>query len=451
MQELNLNYFYPSVYWNTACLTVESASDENDKAKNTNYGKIAKSIYKMKKFGVDVLPPDINKSEISFTPIEETNEILFGLGGIAKINSDIASQIIENRPYSNFNDFYNKNSYKGSLITKSIMINLIKSGAFSSINGSNPIPIMKWLCVYENPKKESLTMNNMDNAISLKVDLPNDLVRAYKFKKYVIGKKFFYCNDEKFKTKKHYILEPKFAKPYFEEKYADILKEEVDYYYDNDNLIVIDKSLEKATKKEMNQLKDILNNQEIIDEYNKKMWQKEYMNMVKVEDINKWSFESISFYANGKHELNGVNLKDYNVSKFSELPEEPKFVEKSYGKRKWKQYDISRICGTVLDRNDNNHLVDILTPDNEVVTVKFNSGQYAHYKQTVEINGVKDTNWLARGTLLMISGYKRGEDNFVAKKYKNTIFQHTVAKIESVNEDETLSLRLERLSKENEN
>lgn len=451
LQELNLNYFYPSVYWNTACLTVESASDEdNDRAKNTNYGKIAKSIYKMKKFGVDVLPPDINKSEISFTPIEETNEILFGLGGIAKVNPSIAQQIIDNRPYINFDDFYNKNSYKGSLITKSIMINLIKSGAFSSLNGSNPIPIMKWLCVYANPRKENLTMSNIDNAISLKINLPNDLVRAYRFKKYVISKQFFYCNDAKFKSKKHYILEPKFARPYFEEKYIDKLKEEVDYYYVDDNLIVVDKSLEKVMKDEMNQLKEVLKNQEIIDDYNKKLWQREYINMVKVEDVNKWSFDSISFYANGKHELDGVNLEDYNVSKFSDLPEEPQFIEKSNGKRKWKQYDISRICGTVLDRNDNNHLVDILTPDNEVVTVKFNGGQYAHYKQTIEIDGIKDTNWVSRGTMLMISGYKRGEDNFIAKKYKNTIFQHTVTKIESINEDKTLSLRLERLSEENE-
>lgn len=449
LQELNLNYFYPTVYWNTACLTVDSQSDEtNEKNKNTNYGKIAKSIYKMKKFGVDVLPPDINKSDISFTPIEETNEILFGLGGITKVNPEISQQIVKNRPYKNFKDFYDKNCYKGSPITKTVVINLIKSGAFTETN-PNIINTMKWLCVYVNPAKESLTASNLDKAIELKVNLPKDLVRAYRFKKYVISKNFFYCNDHNFKSKKHYVVEPNFARPYFEKKYIDLLEEEKDYYYDNDNLIVIDKSLEKAMKQEMDTLKEILKNKNIVDEYNKKMWNKEYIDMVKKEDINKWSFDSISFYANGKHELDGVNLQDYNISHFSDLPEEPQFIEKSYGKRKWKQYDISRICGTVLDRNDNNHLVDILTPDNEVVTLNIPQGQYGYYKQTITIDNEKDENWLKRGNLIMVSGYRRN-DAFFVKRYKNTIFQHSVTLIEKINEDKSLSLKLERLSENEE-
>lgn len=450
LQELNLNYFYPTVYWNTACLTIDSQSDEtNERSKNTNYGKVAKSIYKMKKFGVDILPPNINKSDISFTPIEETNEILFGLGGITKVNAEISKQIVDNRPYANFKDFYDKNCYKGSLITKTITMNLIKSGAFTDTD-PNIINTMKWFCVYENPPKEFLTASNLDKAIEYKVSLPQDLVRAYRFKKYVINKNFFYCNDPKFKSKKHYIVEPKFAKPYFEKKYIDLLEEEKDYYYDNDNLIVIDKSLEKAMKQEMDTLKEVLKNKDIVDEYNKKMWNKEYINMVKKEDINKWSFDSISFYANGKHELDGVNLQDYNISHFSDLPEEPQFIEKSYGKRKWKQYDISRICGTVLDRNDNNHLVDILTPDNEVVTLNIPQGQYGYYKQTITIGEEKDENWLKRGNLIMVSGYRRN-DAFFVKKYKNTIFQHSITLIKEVNEDKTLTLKLERLSKNEEN
>lgn len=444
VQELNLNFKYSPIYWNTACLTVESQSDEeNERSGNTNYGKIAKAIYKIKRFNTEVLPPYINNVGISFTPNEEDNTILFGIGGIAGINIDIAKQIIENRPYNDFEDFYNKHSYKGSLITKSKFITLIKAGCFDKTD--DRITAMKWLTVYENPKKESLTMANLDNAISLGITLPKELIQAYKFKKYVLDKKYFYCNDPKFKSKKHYIVESQFALPFLEEHYISSLVEEKDYYYTEEGLIIIDKSLEKILESQFNQLKEILNSEQTLKEYNRKMLESEYIKMIKVEDINKWSFDSISFYANGKHELDGIDFNEYNISHFADLPEEPLFIEKSWGKRSWKQYDISRICGTVLDRTDQRHMIDILTPDNEVVSVKFNAGQYSYYKQTIE----DDENYFKRGNMLMISGYRRGEDEFVAKKYKNSIFIHSVIKILKINEDKTLELQLERIG-ENE-
>ena len=166
-----------------------------------------------------------------------------------------------------------------------------------------------------------------------------------------------------------------------------------------------------------------------------------------IEDENKWAFSSISFYPNGEHELNGIDYETYNLSHFSELPEEPTFTLKSRGNRTWRQYDIHRICGTVLDRKDKDHMFNILTPDNEVVAVNMPKGQFAYYKQTIEIDGVKDENWLKRGNLVMVCGYRR-EDAFFVKSYKNSVFQHSMALIERVNEDKTLDLRLERLQEE---
>lgn len=446
LQELNLNYYYPSVYWNTACLTIESQSDEQDGKGNADYGKIAKAIYKMKKFGVEVLQPNINKSDISFTPNEEDNTILFGLGGISGINTEIAKVIIDKRPYKNFDDFYEKHHFKGSLITKSKFITLIKSGCFDETD--DRITTMKWLSVYENPKKESLTTANIDNAIKLGVTIDKELLKVYKFKKYVLSNQFFYCNDPKYKSKKHYLVEEEFALPYFQEICMDNLKEEIDYYYTNEGLIVVDKSLEKALSPYMDKLKDLINTQEFIDEYNKLTWKNAYIEMCGTEDVNKWSFESISFYANSDHELNGINYTNYNISHFNDLSEEPTFIEKSYGKRSWKQYNIARICGTVLDRKDNDHFINILTPDNEVVSVKFNDGQYNYYKQTISNEFEKDENYFKRGTMLMISGYRRGEDEFVAKRYKNSVFCHTLIKIKNVNADKTLDLQLNRLGED---
>lgn len=447
LQELNLNYYYPRVYWNTACLTVESQSDETNERANgqTDYGKVAKSIYKMRKFGINVLPPNIELSGISFTPNEQDNTILFGLGGISGINLDIAKAIIDNRPYKNFDDFYNKFHYTGSLITKSKMVSLIKSGCFD--NTDDKISAMKWLTVYENPKKESLTTANIPNAINLGVEFPKELLMAYYFYKYVIDKKFFYCNDPKFKSKKHYLVADN-AIDYFEEHCMDKMQEERDYYYAENGLVVVDKALEKALKEPFDKLKEYINTQAVIDQYNTLMWQSEYQSMIGgIEDENKWAFSSISFYPNGEHELNGIDYETYNLSHFSELPEEPTFTLKSRGNRTWRQYDIYRICGTVLDRKDKDHMFNILTPDNEVVAVNMPKGQFAYYKQVIEIDGVKDDNWLKRGNLVMVCGYRR-EDALFVKSYKNSIFQHSMTLIEKVNEDKTLNLRLERLQEE---
>lgn len=449
LQELNLNYYYPRVYWNTACLTVESQSDETNERANgqTDYGKVAKSIYKMRKFGINVLPPNIELSGISFTPNEQDSTILFGLGGISGINLDIAKAIIDNRPYKNFDDFYNKFHYTGSLITKSKMVSLIKSGCFD--NTDDKISAMKWLTVYENPKKESLTTANIPNAINLGVEFPQELLMAYYFYKYVVDKKFFYCNDPKFKSKKHYLVTDN-AIDYFEEHCMDKMQEERDYYYAENGLVVVDKALEKALKEPLDKLKEYINTQAVIDQYNTLMWQSEYQSMIGgIEDENKWAFSSTSFYPNGEHELNGIDYETYNLSHFSELPEEPKFTLKSRGNRTWRQYDIHRICGTVLDRKDKDHMFNILTPDNEVVAINMPKGQFAYYKQVIEINGVKDDNWLKRGNLVMVCGYRREEALFV-KSYKNSIFQHSMTLIKRVNEDKSLDLQLERLQEEEE-
>ena len=450
LQELNLNYFYPKIYWSCACLIVESQSDdENDKANgNSDYGKIAKAIYKIMKYNVNVLPPSVNKSGITFEPEEETNSILFGLGGISGVNLDIAKQIVDNRPYKDFNEFYQKNNFKGSLITKSKFVTLIKGGCFDETDDRKDI--MKWLVVYFNPRKESLSISNIPNMISLGMDIPDKILIPYKFKKYVLSKEFFYCDDKTYKTKKHYLVEQEYALSYFEENYINLLKEEKDYYYVDEGLVVVDKSLEKAMDNQMEELKKYLSKQEVVDEYNKLLWEREYIDMADSDDVNKWSFDSLSFYPNGRHELENIDYSQYNLSHFEELTEEPNFITKSYGKRSWKQYNISRICGTVLDRKDKDHFITILTPDNEVIAVKFNAGQYSYYKQSITIEDEKDDNYFKRGTLVMICGYRRGEDEFVAKKYKNSLFNHTVLKITNVNKDGTLDLQFNRLGEESD-
>lgn len=52
------------------------------KNKSVNYGKISVALGKSKKAGINVLPPDINKSDLIFKPDAEQNAIIYGLKGM---------------------------------------------------------------------------------------------------------------------------------------------------------------------------------------------------------------------------------------------------------------------------------------------------------------------------------------------------------------------------------
>ena len=96
------------IYWNTACLVVNSASleeeaveDENFEAKekSSDYAKIAKAIGDIISKGIKVSLIDINKSSFSFEPDVENNEILFGMKALNGVGGPIIDQIIAGRPY----------------------------------------------------------------------------------------------------------------------------------------------------------------------------------------------------------------------------------------------------------------------------------------------------------------------------------------------------------------
>ena len=170
---MNLAYEYPIMFWNCACLisdsggaesndedesnldqeeyfeeveydsmedfgaeeeddedededeeTVSAASKKKKKTKSANYGKIATAIGKIKSSGVDVAPPDINKSSFTFYPDVESNTIRYGLSGITKVGEDLVKTIMDGRPYSSVADLTNRVK-----INKAQTVNLIKSGS----------------------------------------------------------------------------------------------------------------------------------------------------------------------------------------------------------------------------------------------------------------------------------------------------------------------------------
>lgn len=449
LQELNMYWKYPKVFWNAAVvITQAQTQDERENSANAiDYGKIAKSIYKARENKIYVDPPSVQNSDLTFAVNTKNETILYGLGAIAGINNDIANQIISNRPYTSFKDFYEKNSYDGSLITNSKFVTLIKAGCFDEFE-PNRIKVMKQYVVLSTPVKSELTMQNLPEIMRIGAKLPKELTAPYNFRKYITSKQFLYGTHPQFRSKKLYWLDGK-ALRYFNTNCRNELQEGVDWFEQDDMTLVVDKAIEKLYRPVMDTLKEYINRPEFIKEYNKCVYRAKYEDMIEVEDVNKWGFEACAYYPYGGHELSNLDLDRYNISRFEDLPEEPMFIEKSYGKRSWKQYDISAICGTVLARNDNNHLVSILTPDNEVVNIKFNGGAYAHYKAQISEQGaegkkiVRDKSWFERGSLIIVAGYRRGDD-FVAKKYKSSVFNHQVQKIDMVNEDGSAVIRSTR-------
>lgn len=94
---------------------------------------LKESIGKVEKRGYRILPPDVNSSNVHFSP-DETN-ILFGLNDIKGVGEQPAKDIIENRPYSSVIDFVIKTL--GTSVNKRVTTALICSGAFDGLIENN--------------------------------------------------------------------------------------------------------------------------------------------------------------------------------------------------------------------------------------------------------------------------------------------------------------------------
>jgi len=462
IQELNLACKYPVLFWNTACLIVDSAGidddddplelgkiiteedlteddeiDEDDevvvektkkKVKNVNYGRISSAIGKMIQRGIMVSPPDINKSKFTFVPNIEDNNIIFGIKGISKINNDLANTIIQNRPYSSLEDFRNRIK-----INKLPLINLIKSGAFDSLEGKPRQDILYDYIVSISDQKKRLTLQNMKMVIDYNL-LPPELLfekRVYIFNKHLKLSKndIFYCLDDK-------------SQEFYLENFDNDL-----LIYEGNNCFITQKDWDKIYKKRMDPVREYLKNNEVLEGLNNKLLLEVY-NKYASGSISKWEMESISFYYH-EHELMNVKCKLHPLSNFSELSEEPvveKFIEIK-GKRV-PLYKINTIVGTVIHKDKLKNIVTLLTTEG-VVQLKIYKPQFIKYDKQISAkleNGKKkvmEKSWFTRGYKLMIHGIRR-EANFVPKTYKNGIYDSPINLITGTNENNEIEFISDR-------
>ena len=475
VQEMNLAYHYPTIFWNCANLIVDSAGiDENDEFvnliddfdpateneeedtnddddleedmtkeekeeikkqnKTVNYGKIASAIGKMIARGISVALPNINKSEFTFTPDIENNTILFGIKGISRINNDLAKAIIDNRPYKSLDDFLNKVK-----INKVSTVNLIKAGCFDGLEGKDRMQIMKDYIDSISDKKKKLTLQNMQMLIRENC-IPNEYinqVHVFNFNKYL----------KNFKSLINYILDER-AMNFYEKKYdMDLISQD-----DKGNFIIKQNDWDKIYKKEMAGIKEELKtNEEILNNLNKKLFDAMW-NKYAEGSISKWEMDSVNFYYH-QHELAHIDKEKYYIKDYNKLPEEPE-VETVWTTKDGKEipiFKLNRICGTVIDKNKTKNIVMLLT-DSGVVSVKIYRAQFSKYDKQIsvkdEVTGKKtiiERSWFKRGNKLMIAGIRRG-DNFVPKVYKsnNGLFEYPIELITDIDDEGLITVAGER-------
>lgn len=475
LQEMNLAYKYPIIFWNCACLISDSGgnekendegdifeeaetieyndcieefnqdeedeeSDENEEVtiknkkktnRTANYGKIASAIGKMKMSGIDIAPPDINKSTYTFSPDIDNLLIRYGMSGIVKIGEDLVKSIIENRPYSSLEDFINKVK-----INKPQLVNLIKAGAFDSFGDREKL--MKQYINIVSDTKKRITLQNMKMLIDFKL-IPDEYDlqrRVYNFNKYL----------KKMKLDTTYYGLDNIALNFF------------DKHFDVDNLYPTNKTesglmikqiiWDKIYQKQMDIIRPYVksHNEELLQSVNKTLISQTWDKYCK-GNISKWEMDAVSCYFH-QHELEYVDELSYECNNFyslSEIPEIDTIIT-----IKGKQiplFKIRRIMGTVLDKNKMKKTVTLLTT-NGVVTVKIFGDVFNHYDRQIsekDSTGKKhviEKSWFSRGNKIIVTGIRR-EDSFIAKKYSRTPY-HLVELIENINSDGSIEVRGER-------
>ena len=153
----------------------------------TNIDDIKKYIAYGKENNIDFLPPDINKSGVSFTV--ENGKIRFALAAIKNIGSGSMEKIVEERKtrgdFVSLEDFLKR--VESQYLNKRLVENLIKSGAFDCFKVSRAQmvsvfePLMEM--VYADKKKKESGQFSMfdlvENAAPAVVALPKSNIKEF--------------------------------------------------------------------------------------------------------------------------------------------------------------------------------------------------------------------------------------------------------------------------------
>lgn len=445
----------PIILWNCANLITDSMADEEVEG-STDYGAVGKAIAGMQKRGIKILNPDINKAEFGFVPDIEHNAIICGLKSLNGIGDEVAKCILANRPYTSFEDFCTRMIETGK-VKNAQMLMLIKAGCFLNLDSKERTETMgKYLTKYQFKPTEKLTLAQMNNIQEYNI-IPEDLqicVRYLNYKKYVLADEGWIENyvDETKKLPKagyhdrYYILDAD-SQPFFIEHFSEesVVRVQNGYY------VLSEKKFSKEVDAKLQSLKDWFVSDTALRAYNEASFSAIWSKYASGNEA-KWSMQALTYY-DQKHELTDVNEEVYGIVNFYDQPEEPEAYD--YYERwidgeckKLPKYRISRLAGVVLNSDSLHHTVTILTCHG-VVDVKCYKESYAHYNRRLSVPNDKggkevvEDSWFKRGTLLIVSGFRRG-DQWWPRIYNESVFKHTFSRILKVNDDGSLDIQFER-------
>lgn len=123
-----------------------------------NTKKLIPYMAECKKMGIEILPPDLNKSNVMFRT--EKNSIRFGLLAIKGVGENDLKKLIkereENGDYKNITDILNRTSDE-TVFGKGLFMPLIQAGALDFIGNSRRALLENVESIIKNYKKETKT------------------------------------------------------------------------------------------------------------------------------------------------------------------------------------------------------------------------------------------------------------------------------------------------------
>jgi DNA polymerase III subunit alpha len=437
LQEMNLAYKFPIIYWNTACLSVNSGAvneedfealiedgiieleedDENKREANkVQYGKVAAAISKFRdNLDLTITLPDINRARFGFTPDADKNEVLFGLKGITRIGDDLIRTIISKRPFTSLENFLEKMTEDDKkLISKEKVVMLIKAGAFDVIEKKPREEILMNYIKSVADQKNRITLQNVAMLIGYNM-IPDDLDferKVYNFTKYIrkskLGSNYYKLDDT--------------AQSFYYENFDPSMLEITNKAKETITAIEISK-WDKIYDSYMDNIRKWItdNHDDILKSLNEILFEEEYQKYA-AGNILSWELDSLNFYHSGHELANIESTLPINIDSIENIPDREVIGFFQIKGKKIPKYQIRHVIGTVLDKDKQKHLVTLSTPHG-IVSIKIYRAQFSSYDKVVikyNEDGEKEIvqdSFFKKGTFLLVSGIKDG-DLFIPKVYK---------------------------------
>ena len=167
-----------------------------------NTDKIVKYVDEVKRLGIKLLPPDVNRSALEFsaTTIDGEDVILFGLGAIKGVGKTAVLSILDARKegaFSSLDDFLQR--IDPNKVNKKVLESLIKSGAMDSFGYSRRTLLLNLERIVETSHEiarakkmaENSLFGDMAELTDIKIELEDmgeyELKQILEFEKETLG------------------------------------------------------------------------------------------------------------------------------------------------------------------------------------------------------------------------------------------------------------------------